>query len=122
MKSPTQKKPSFSSWPGVPRRGFQLTAALFLLLAGGGCGPVSFDEIEAGDHLNLLSPPDGCEVVASCGGLVRLNCRVEVDGPYFYVEMLTGRVVASCGDACFSVEPRPEEGRCACPPKAWTCR
>ncbi|HYO74642.1 MAG TPA: hypothetical protein VEU33_52080, partial [Archangium sp.] len=62
------------------------------------------------------------EVAGSCGGLARLNCRVEVDGPSFYVERLTGRVMSSCGTACFGVEPRPEEGRCACSPKAWTCQ
>ena len=120
MNSLPLKKPSFHSSPGA-RRGSLLTAVLGMLLAGSGCGPVSFDEIEPGDHISLLSPPRGCETARSCGGLVQLNCRVEVDGPYFYVETLTGRVVSSCGEACAAVEPRPEEGRCACPPQAWAC-
>lgn len=117
----TPKKPSFHSLSGVRRGGSLFTAALCLLLAGSGCSPASYDEIEPGEHISLLFPPEGCEVVESCGGLSRLNCQVEVDGPYFYVEKLTGRVVSSCGNACVPVEPRPEEGDCACSPKAWTC-
>lgn len=121
MSALTLKKSSFHSLSGVRRWGPLFTAALGLLLAGGGCGPASFDELEPGDHISLLFPPQGCETAASCDGLVRLNCRVEVDGPYFFVEKLTGRVVSNCGNACVAVEPRPEEGHCACPPKAWTC-
>ncbi|AKI99611.1 hypothetical protein ATI61_109198 [Archangium gephyra] len=118
----TLKKPSFHS-PSVMRRGGSLlTAALCLLLAGSGCGPATYDELEPGDHLSLLFPPEGCEVARTCEGLAQLNCRVEVDGPSFYVERLTGRVVSSCGTACEAVEPKPDEGRCACPPKAWTCQ
>ena len=118
----TLKKPSFHSLSVSWRGGALLTAALCLLLVGSGCGPTSYDELEPGDHVSLLFPPQGCEVVKSCGGLARMNCQVEVDGPSFYVERLTGRIVSSCGEACPAVEPRPEEGRCACPPKAWTCQ
>jgi hypothetical protein len=111
----TVKKPSTPA-PPSSRRATVLVAALGLLLAGTGCG-----KAEDG-YLNLLALSDGCEFDARCGDLVGVNCRSEVDGPYYYVEGLTGRIVATCGGACM-LGPQPERGLCVeCPPKEWTCR
>lgn len=117
----TPSNPLLFSFRVTVRWATLLTASLGLLLAGSGCGPASYHDIEPGDHVSLLFPPHGCEVGRSCKGLAVLRCQVEADGPYFYVETLTGRVVSGCGNACFDVEPKPDEGHCACPPKAWTC-
>ena len=95
------------------RRATVLTLALGLFLAGGGCG-------DGSDHLNLLDLPDGCEVHKTCGALVGVDCKSELDGPYYYVEGLTGRIVEVCGGACWR---GGADGRCQqCPPKEWTCR
>jgi hypothetical protein len=108
----TQPAPSHRT----ARRATVLAATLGLLLAGGGCG-----KAEDG-YLNLLALPEECEVDRRCAGLVGVNCRSEVDGPYYYVEGLTGRIVATCGGACM-LGPQPEQGLCVeCPPKEWTCR
>lgn len=58
------------------------------------------------------------EIVGTCNGLTAINCKAEVDGPYYYVNTNTGAVVATCGGAC------DRAGGCqpgTCPPKEWTC-
>ncbi len=56
-----------------------------------------------------------CKIAATCGDLVGVNCRAEVDGPYYYVRKGSGEIVSTCGGACMT-------GCTNCPPKEWTCR
>lgn len=59
-----------------------------------------------------------CKVDRHCGALSFVNCRIEADGPGYYVDDSQRRIVAVCGGACML----PTEGHCAeCPPAAWTC-
>ncbi|PTL83250.1 hypothetical protein [Vitiosangium sp. GDMCC 1.1324] len=121
MMPSTSKRPSAPSLTTV-RRATPLTAALGLLLACGGLGTWGPAPEESGqNHLDLHALPEHCEVDKTCGNLVGVNCRSEVDGPYYYVEQGTNRIVETCGGACMG-GPRPEEGLCVeCPPKAWSC-
>jgi hypothetical protein len=48
---------------------------------------------------------------------VAVNCKAEVDGPFYYVDERSGEIVAACGGLC-------EARNCdlsKCPPKEWTC-
>lgn len=65
-------------------------------------------------NLNLL-PPD-CNIEKTCGDLVGIDCKSEVDGPYYYVEKSTGKIISSCGGICDS-----PNGCSNCPPKEWDC-
>ncbi|HYO55601.1 hypothetical protein [Archangium sp.] len=101
------------------RRATVLTAALGLLLACGGGGKQ--EEEYPRTHFNLSALPEGCERDRACGGLVGVDCDSAVDGPYYYVEERTGRVVETCGGACMG-GPKPDQGICVeCPPREWTC-
>ncbi len=113
------------------RRASLFVTALGLLLVGSGCG----NEVEnrektfwpAGHVLSKTESgelifPEECTVDRSCGGMLAIDCKQAVDGPYYYVEAASGRVVATCGGACLS-GPQPEEGICVeCPPKEWSCK
>lgn len=102
------------------KKALAFTAALGLLLA---CGRGAKEEEEelSQETLDLQALPEWCELGKTCGDLVGVNCRQEVDGPYYYVEASTGRIVETCGGACM-LGPRPEEGLCVeCPPRQWTC-
>lgn len=71
--------------------------------------------------LNMLWLPEGCSRDKTCGNLTGVDCGSAVDGPYYYVETITGRVVETCGGACMA-GPDPDRGLCVeCPPRAWTC-
>jgi hypothetical protein len=73
-------------------------------------------------RLTLTDLPGGCKVAATCGDLVGVNCGAEVDGPYYYVEKPTGRIVEYCGGACM-MGPSPDSPYCRhCPPLGWTCK
>jgi hypothetical protein len=111
------KKQPAPSRPTV-RRATLLTAALGLLLACSGGGK----EEELGrTTVDLSALPDNCRVDKTCGNLVGVDCHSEVDGPYYYVEERTGRVVETCGGACMG-GPKPDQGLCVqCPPQEWTC-
>ena len=57
------------------------------------------------------------EIVGACNNLVAINCKAEVDGPFYYVDVRSGEVVGRCGGECIP-------GGCPtlCPPKEWTCK
>lgn len=59
-----------------------------------------------------------CGVVGTCNDLVAINCRAEVDGPFYYVNSRSGEIVGRCGGEC----DRPEGCPTLCPPKEWTCK
>ncbi len=115
-------------------------AAGLLLIGAVGCGAVGgreeplpgFTVQAASDDPNLpegtprrlvlTDLPGGCEVDARCGELVGVNCGAEVDGPYYYVEAFSGRILEYCGGACMA-GPRPDSPYCRnCPAVGWTCQ
>lgn len=60
-----------------------------------------------------------CRVDGTCGELSFINCRIEADGPGYYVNTASGEVLEVCGGACMM---GPREDMCvACPPPEWTC-
>jgi hypothetical protein len=61
-----------------------------------------------------------CKVDSTCGELAFINCKIEVDGPGYYIHSPTGRVLEICGGACMAGPG--QNGWCmACPPPEWTC-
>jgi hypothetical protein len=72
-------------------------------------------------------PPDteigklakNCSRPRVCGGLAYVDCGSAVDGPAYYYERASGKVVGFCGGYCMA----DFEGKCAktCPPPEWTC-
>jgi hypothetical protein len=115
--------------------------AALLLVGAAGCGkdePAPEDAQlsesmtqAASDHPRLpkgtprtldLEHLDGhCKVHATCGDLVGVDCDSYVDGPYYYVEKSTGRIVEYCGGACM-MGPSEDSPFCRhCPPLGWTC-
>lgn len=67
-------------------------------------------------YLNLKQLPVNCSIQKTCGELVGIDCMSEVDGPYYYVEKSTGRIISSCGGICDT-----PNGCSNCPPKEWSC-
>ena len=58
-----------------------------------------------------------CEKAGSCNNLVAINCKAEVDGPFYYVDAETGEITEYCGGYCMV----DSEIYCKnCPPKKWT--
>src|SRR4030067_2056693 len=58
--------------------------------------------------LNGFNPkkygPD-CEYVGQCGNLISVNCRAEVDGPFYYVNKKTGEILEYWGESCVTDDP-----------------
>lgn len=73
--------------------------------------PVQMDQFLDFDNLESR-----CNIAATCGNLVGVNCQSEVDGPYYYAEKDTGKIVSYCGGYCLS-----PEGCNNCPPGEWVC-
>jgi len=60
-----------------------------------------------------------CEYAGSCNNLVAINCKAEVDGPFYYVDVKTGEIVEYCGGSCMG----DSDIYCQnCPPKEWNCK
>lgn len=58
---------------------------------------------------------NSCRLARECAGMWGIDCDAAVDGPFYYVEAQTLKVVAQCGGYCVG-------GRCTeCPPRTWTC-
>ena len=60
-----------------------------------------------------------CVLKYSCDELGLVDCGLAYDGPAYFVNLKTGKVISKCGGYCFSME-----GNCGqkdCPPKEWTC-
>ncbi|MCP3139995.1 hypothetical protein [Pyxidicoccus xibeiensis] len=71
--------------------------------------------------LDLRELPGDCEVQATCGGLVGVDCDSAADGPYYYVEASSGRILEYCGGACMGGSS-PDSPLCRnCPAIGWTC-
>lgn len=67
------------------------------------------------DNNNILENfPSECNVSARCGDIVGINCKAEVDGPYYYVDKNTHEIISRCGGYCMM-------GCENCPPQEWSC-
>ncbi|KKU95063.1 MAG: hypothetical protein UY22_C0001G0007 [Candidatus Amesbacteria bacterium GW2011_GWC1_48_10] len=53
--------------------------------------------------------PD-CEYVSRCGNIISVNCRAEVDGPFYYVNKKTGEILEYCGGYCMTDDPTGKNG------------
>lgn len=56
-----------------------------------------------------------CKIERTCGNLVGIDCDAAVDGPYYYINKKTGKIISRCGGYCMG-------NKCVnCPPKEWNC-
>jgi hypothetical protein len=63
-----------------------------------------------------------CSPVKTCGNLGYVDCQSAMDGPAYYFERATGKVVGYCGGFCWTPsEERRRQCRSRCPPPEWTC-
>jgi hypothetical protein len=84
-----------------------------LLLAG--CGYVATPGEPLREDTQIGKLAKSCAKVRYCGGIGYADCGAELDGPAYYFERRSGRVLAYCGGSCMSGECRN------CPPRAWSC-
>lgn len=71
------------------------------------------------EKIDLDNLGGGCNITSECGDLVGVNCKAEVDGPYYYVNKYTSEIVEYCGGYCQA----PGGKYCRhCPPKEWNCK
>jgi hypothetical protein len=103
----SRKEMLCSSWTSHDK--LRPVRVLLVLWALAGCSSLE-------DHANERSGRDDCEEIATCNGLVEIDCHSAVDGPRYYYDSDSGQVVSECGGACHDAE-------CAavCPPPQWTC-
>ena len=61
-----------------------------------------------------------CEIVGYCGDVAAVDCGAERDGPLFYVNKYSGKILEYCGGYCMG---GPKEGKYCinCPPNGWDC-
>jgi hypothetical protein len=61
-----------------------------------------------------------CSKPLYCGDIGYADCNSAADGPAYYFDRKTGKIIATCGGACMY----DADGRCKreCPPKGWACR
>jgi hypothetical protein len=84
--------------------------------------PVAQPDSGGEQRLDLGALPEECRIAAECGDLVGVDCGQAADGPYYYAERATGRVVEICGGACMNRD-QPDRPWCKqCPPAGWTCQ
>jgi len=62
-----------------------------------------------------------CEYSGQCGDIVAINCRAEVDGPFYYVNKNSGEIIEYCGGYCMGGDPTGKYCK-NCPPKDWNCK
>ena len=61
-----------------------------------------------------------CEYAGKCGNIVAINCRAEVDGPFYYVDKSSGKILEYCGGYCEVDDPTGKYCQ-NCPPEEWSC-
>ncbi|MBI3542480.1 MAG: hypothetical protein HY075_04300, partial [Deltaproteobacteria bacterium] len=55
-----------------------------------------------------------CKLIQECHDLVLIDCNSAADGPAYYIDQKTPKILATCGGACM-------RGCTGCPPKQWDC-
>jgi len=99
-----------------------LAAAVFVLALAPGCFD-SASEIEATKILKAANlGATNCNLINKCEDIALINCQSEVDGPLFYVNFTTNKLIQCCGGCCDTDEVNKNGTTCMqCPPKEWTC-
>ncbi|HEX8224973.1 MAG TPA: hypothetical protein VF605_14235 [Allosphingosinicella sp.] len=96
----------------APRRPLLALAALPLLA---GCGAIAAPAEPLREGTEIAKVAKGCSRPRYCGRLGHVDCGAAVDGPAYYFERRTGRILGYCGGYCMG-------GPCDnCPPPQWTC-
>ena len=72
-------------------------------------------------RVNPVSYGVGCELAGECNGIVGVNCHAEVDGPFYYVDGATGKIIGNCGGLCMGGDGVTNCKPDTCPPPQWTC-
>jgi hypothetical protein len=94
---------------------FVISAFLLMVSAPAMAEDVVLSETPA---LETLGP--NCEIEETCGELAYVDCDSEVDGPAYYVEEETLRIIMRCGGACMIPSNEVKPGYCSeCPPQQW---
>jgi len=65
-------------------------------------------------RVGLVDRPASCQFIQECGDVILVDCNSAADGPAYYIDRRSTKLVARCGGACMG-------GCVGCPPKAWTC-
>jgi hypothetical protein len=103
-----------------------LIGVIFLLFLMG-CAPQPQEESifnEPTSTVDIVPKKYGltCTLDKSCGDIVGIDCNAAVDGPYYYVNKVSGDIISKCGGFCLTSDPEQLEiCRTMCPPPAWDC-
>lgn len=101
---------------------FVITAFIFLFLIISYFGLKYFSPISSLlSGVNVKKYGAGCEYAGQCGNIVAINCRAEVDGPFYYIDKQTGGIVEYCGGYCMGDDPTGKYCQ-HCPPEGWSCK
>jgi hypothetical protein len=65
--------------------------------------------------LSTLTGATECKFIQECGDLILMDCNSAADGPAYYINQKTAKILGTCGGACM-------RGCTNCPPKEWTCK
>ena len=94
-----------------------LVIATFFILAA---VPAMAEDVVLSEKPALETLGPNCEIEDQCGELAYVDCDSEVDGPAYYVEEESLRIIMRCGGACMVPANETKAGYCSeCPPKEW---
>ena len=80
-----------------------------------GCGYVAVPGELPGGQTEIGRVAKQCHKPLYCGRIGLVDCGAEVDGPAYYFERRTGRILGYCGGYCMG-------GTCTnCPQPGWSC-
>ncbi len=71
-------------------------------------------ELPNGRGLSGLAGAMTCKFIQECGDVILVDCNSAADGPAYYINQKTLKLIATCGGACM-------KGCTDCPPKEWAC-
>ena len=66
-------------------------------------------------RVGLVDRPASCKFIQACGDVILVDCNSAADGPAYYIDRRSSRLLARCGGACMG-------GCVGCPPQAWRCQ
>jgi hypothetical protein len=103
-----------------------IAAALLLVAAAGvsALAPAAGRRTTVGPVPNLGQIGDvtrGRGQARYCSGIGFIDLGSAVDGPSYFFRRSDGRIIGTCGGACWRQDQR-ERCRRECPPPGWSCR
>src|SRR5687768_11339772 len=93
-----------------------LLALPLVLLCGCGIVAIPGDLPSPDTEIGGRASGARCTRPKYCGPIGFVDCGSQTDGPAYYFERSSGKVIAACGGFCMSGDCRD------CPPPSWTCR